>query len=189
MKSAYALLAHLDDVKDNRPPIDLWHPETVTDSRMRIDAAGEWFHDGDPVERIRLVRLFASILRRESDGSYYLITPAEKAWVEVEDVPFLIVAMSVTGVGAGQTISVTSNMAETVSVGAAHPLEFRAGRQAEPLPYVRLRDGLDAIFARPVYYELMELAETANVAGVPWFVIRSAGETFTIMRAESPDDE
>lgn len=155
---------------------------------MRIDASGDWFHDGDPVERMRLVRLFASILRRESDGNYYLITPVEKALVEVEDVPFLVVAMTVSGDGAGQTISVTTNMAETVAVDAAHPLEFRSGRQPEPLPYVHVRDGLDAIFARPVYYELMELAETRNVAGVPWFVIRSEGETFPIMQAESLDE-
>ena len=190
MKSAYALLSQLDDVKDKRPPKHLRQPEQVSESRMRIAAAGTWFHDAEPIERPRLVRLFASIMRREADGGYYLITPIEKARVEVEDVPFQDVSMTVNHASAAaQVLSVTTNVAETVKVDLDHELLFRAGRQPEPLPYVHIRDGLEAIFSRAAYYELMDLAELHEVAGSVWYGVRSAGRFWPAIRADAADTD
>jgi len=185
LKSAYALLSHLDDVKDKRPPIHLWQPDRVTESRMRIDVDGNWFHEGAAIERLRLARLFASILRREDDGQYYLITPVEKSRVDVEDAPFVIIGMDVRGSGSSRVITFTTNMAESVVVSDAHPLVFRAGRQEAPLPYVHVRDGLDARVSRAVYYDLMELVEEGAHEGRPWYGISAGGRFFPIQPADA----
>ena len=128
-------------------------------------------------------------MRREADGEFYLITPVEKARVDVEDAPFVIVQMQVDGAGPERTITLTTNMAESVTASAEHPLVFRPGRQTEPLPYVAIRDGLEALVSRSVYYDLMELVEELPHAGEPWYGIRAGGAVFPIQRvADSSTD-
>lgn len=136
---------------------------------IRIDVDGRWYYQNSPIGRMPLVKLFATVLSRDADGAYWLTTPIERGTIEVEDVPFVAVEMTVSGSGEDQIIRLRTNLDEWVEVGAEHPLwvEDRkgvAGDGAEhdaaggPVPYVQVKDGLNARVARSVYYDLVALA-------------------------------
>lgn len=143
---------------ENRlPPVESWHPAHCGDSFMRIASDGTWFHEGSPIGRPAMVRLFSTILRREPDGGYVLVTPAEKLSIAVNDAPFLAVEMKVDGEGRERRLAFRLNTGDLVVADAAHPLKVLE-RADGPHPYVTVRGGLDALIARPVYYELVNLA-------------------------------
>lgn len=146
------------------PPVHLWNPERCGDSAMRIARDGTWFHEGSPIGRPQMVRLFSTILRREEDGGFVLVTPAEKLDIHVEDAPFVAVELKSEGEGEARDIAFRLNTGDVVAAGPAHRLRFDEG----PHPYIEVRSGLDALIARPVYYELAELAlaEGADPAGL-----------------------
>ena len=146
------------------PPVEKWNPTHCGDSEMRIARDGTWFHQGSPIGRPAMVRLFSTILRREPDGSFVLVTPVEKLDIEVEDAPFLAVEVRSEGEGEQRSLAFRLNTGDLVVAGPEHRLRFEAG----PHPYVEVRRGLDALVARPVYYELAEiaLAEGAEPPGV-----------------------
>jgi hypothetical protein len=131
---------------------------------IRIDRDGRWYYENSPIGRLPLVKLFSTVLSRDSDGVYWLTTPAERGTIEVEDAPFVAVEMEVTGSGRDQHIRLRTNIDEWVSVDGDHPLwleqEARVGHDAAggPTPYVRIRDRLNARIARPLYYDLVALA-------------------------------
>ncbi len=130
------------------------------DLGMRIDRDGVWHYRGSPIGRPAMARLFAGILHRMPDGSYWLVTPAEQGRIEVEDVPFLAVEMRSEGEGRDRVVAFRTNLDEWVTAGAAHPLRLGSfGVSATQVPYVTVRDGLEARLTRPVFYELIELAE------------------------------
>ncbi len=139
------------------PPVESWNPAHCGPSDMRIARDGTWFHQGSPIGRVAMVRLFATILRRESDGSYVLVTPGEKLDIEVEDAPFIAVEVKSEGEGTARRLAFRLNTGELVAAGPEHPLRF-ADRDGEPAPYLHVRGGLEARLARPVFYELAELA-------------------------------
>ena len=152
----YSLMANLEPVAGlARPPVHLWQPETVQDIDLTIRRDGSWHYLGTPIRRPRLVRLFSSVLRREGDD-YYLVTPVEKCRITVEDVPFKVVLMAVQGEGEHQRLACTTDMAEPFIMDAAHPLRM-AGPDDARIPYVHVRDGLDARISRNVYYQLADL--------------------------------
>jgi hypothetical protein len=138
------------------PPVETWNPARCGDSAMRIARDGTWFHEGSPIGRPAMVRLFSTILRREPDGRFVLVTPAEKLDIEVEDAPFVAVEAKSEGEGPGRTLAFRLNSGDMVVAGPDHPIRFGDG--PDPHPYVSVRDGLEALIARPVYYELAELA-------------------------------
>jgi hypothetical protein len=146
------------------PPVEKWHPTHCGDSEMRIARDGTWFHQGSPIGRPAMVRLFSTILRREPDGGFVLVTPAEKLDIAVEDAPFVAVELKSEGEGMDRTLAFRLNTGDLVVAGPDHPLLFGAG----PHPYLEVRNGLDALVVRPVYYELAEiaLAEGAAPPGV-----------------------
>lgn len=127
------------------------------DIGLKIGRDGTWFYEGSPIGRKPLVKLFASVLRREADG-YYLVTPVEKVPIEVEDTPFLAVAMEATGKGVAQTLRFRTNLDDMVEAGPEHGLSFRVEPDGSFTPHVEVRDGLPARLTRPVYYELVALA-------------------------------
>ena len=130
------------------------------DIDIRIGRDGTWFYHGSPIGRKPLVKLFASVLRRDEAGDYWLQTPVEKARIQVDDAPFVAIEMTVTGTGCDQCLSFRSNLDETVQAGADHPLRFTFDdATGEPSPYVLIRPGLDALIARAVFYDLVDLAE------------------------------
>lgn len=125
---------------------------------FRIDANGGWWHEGRPIRRPELVRLFATALWRAPDGRYWLLTPVERVPVEVEDAPFLAVAMVTDGEGPARKIRMRTNINGEVTLDDRHPLLLRHGPGGTPLPYLQLERGLEARLTRAVYYELAELA-------------------------------
>lgn len=128
---------------------------------MRILADGSWLHDGTPIGRPALVRLFSTILRGEPDGSHVLVTPAEKLTIAVEDAPFVAVEMTSEGEGRARRLAFRTNVGDVVFAGPDHPLTVDdRGHGAHP--YLRVRGRLDALVARPVYYELANLAMEAE---------------------------
>lgn len=135
------------------PPVERWNPTHCGDSQMRIARDGTWFHEGAPIRRPAMVRLFASILRREPDGGYVLVTPVEKLDIAVEDAPFVAIEMKSEGAGRARRLAFRLNIDEVVVAGRDRPIRLAQGQ-----PYLTVRDGLDALIARPVYYELAELA-------------------------------
>jgi hypothetical protein len=148
------------------PPVEKWNPGHCGDSAMRIARDGIWYHEGSPIGRPEMVRLFSTILRREPDGSYVLVTPAEKLDILVEDAPFVAVELKSEGEGEGRTLAFRLNTGDVVIAGPEHKLRFERGDS--PHPYLHVRAGLEALVARPVYYEMAELAlaEGAEPAGL-----------------------
>jgi len=165
------------------PPVAKWNPSHCGDSEMRIARDGTWHHQGSPIGRPAMVRLFSTILRREPDGGFVLVTPVEKLSIEVEDAPFVAVELRTEGEGERRTLAFRLNTDDLVVAGPGHGLRFngdsyfsarpeqaaaRRGKSNCPHPYLEVRDGLDALVARPVYYELAEiaLAEGGSPPGV-----------------------
>ncbi len=164
---------------------DLWNPAFQGDIDMHISADGTWLYQGTPILRDRLVRLFASILRREDDGKYYLVTPVEKVGITVEDAPFLAVTMSVAGQSTEQIITLETSVGDSVVVGPGHSLRFSDGSgHSGPKPYVLIRGYLEALVTRPLYYDLVELGVEHEVDGRQWFGVWSSGAFFPMARAE-----
>ena len=139
------------------PPVEQWNPLHCGDSEMRIARDGIWYHQGSPIGRPAMVRLFSTILRREEDGRFVLVTPVEKLDIEVEDAPFVAVELKAEGEGEAASLAFRLNTGDVVVAGPDHPLRFEQGADG-PHPYLRVRGGLEALIARPVYYELAELA-------------------------------
>ncbi len=146
------------------PPVEKWNPSHCGDSEMRIGRDGTWYHQGSPIGRPAMVRLFSTILRREPDGRFVLVTPVEKLDIEVEDAPFVAVELRSEGEGRTRNLAFRLNTGDLVVAGPEHKLRFEAG----PHPYLEVRGGLDALVARPVYYEVAEiaLAEGASPPGL-----------------------
>ena len=164
---------------------DLWNPAFHGDIDMHISADGTWLYQGTPILRDRLVRLFASILRREDDGKYYLVTPVEKVGITVEDAPFLAVVMSVTGQTKEQIVTLETSVGDSVVVGPDHPLRFSNGSgHSGPKPYVLIRDCLEALVSRSLFYDLVELGVEHEVDGRHWFGVWSSGAFFPMARAK-----
>lgn len=134
------------------PPVEKWTPEHCGHSAMRIARDGTWFHEGSPIGRPAMVRLFSTILRREPDGRHVLVTPVEKLDIDVEDAAFVAVELKSEGEGAARRLAFRLNTGDPAMAGPDHPLRLGAR------PYLAVRGGLEALIARPVYYELAELA-------------------------------
>ena len=149
------------------PPVDAWNPDHCGHSGMRIAADGTWFHEGSPIGRPAMVRLFSTILRREADGRHVLVTPVEKLDIDVEDAAFLAVEVKTEGEGQERSLAFRLNIGDVVIAGADHPLHVEE-RADGPHPSLHVRGGLEARIARPVYYELAELAlaEDADPLGL-----------------------
>jgi len=162
-------LAEIARLADERklPPVASWNPRHCGHSFMRIARDGTWFHEGSPIGRQAMVRLFSNILRREPDGGFVLVTPVEKLDIDVEDAPFVAVELKSEGEGEGRSLAFRLNTGDMVVAGPDRPLRFEA-RGDGPHPYLAVRDGLDALVARPVYYELanLALAEGAEPLGL-----------------------
>jgi uncharacterized protein len=135
------------------PPVDDWHPVHSGESFMRIAADGTWFHEGSPINRVNMVRLFSTILRREADGSYVLVTPAEKLRIEVEDTPFIAVEVKSEGTQEARQLGFRLATGELVLAGPQHPIRV-SGSGEDPRPDLMVRGGMEARIARAAWVEL-----------------------------------
>ena len=173
----------LEREKFNLPPVDRWNPEYTGEIDIVIKRDGIWFHDGEPIKRADLVRLFSSILRKEADD-YFLVTPVEKQRIDVEDVPFLAVQFEHRQEGAAQVLSFTTNLGECVEAGKENPITYRPIPGATDLaPYIHIRNGLEARILTSIFYDLMDLVVERNVDGVGEVGLFSGGEFFKLSDA------
>jgi uncharacterized protein len=156
-------LAQIAEMAEKRtlPPVETWRPTKCGDSGMRIARDGTWFHEGSPIKRQNMVRLFSSILRREADGDYVLVTPVEQLTIAVDDAPFLAVEMKSDGKGEGRRLAFRLNTGDMVVVGHAHPITVRGTIDA-PAPYVAVRGGMEARIGRAAFYDLANMALEEN---------------------------
>ena len=162
------------------PPVHLWKPAHCGDSLMRIAADGTWFHEGSPIGRPALVRLFSTILRREPDGGFVLVTPGEKLDIQVDDAPFVAVEATSEGEGSDRCIIFRTNTDDLVAAGPDNVLRIDTAPDGTPRPYLHVRAGLEALVNRAVFYQLADLAlaEGATLPGL-W----SDGAFFPFMPA------
>jgi hypothetical protein len=168
--------------------VHLWNPPFCGDIDIRIAADGTWFYQGSPIRRRALVRLFASILKREGE-KYFLVTPVEKVGIRVDDVPFLAVEMKVETESAGRALTFRTDVDDWIACGADHALRFEPdGATGALKPYLHVRDDLWARVVRSVFYDLVGLGEERKVAGEPVFGVASRGAFFAMMKAERLKD-
>ncbi len=150
------------------PPVEQWDPPYCGDSDMVIARDGSWSHQGDPIRRPELVRLFSTLLRKD-DAGFMLVTPAEKLSIRVEDAPFIAVAMTMEGEAENQCLTFTTNVGDQAVAGPDHPMRFQPDpASGAPIPYVHVRGGLEAKLTRSVYYSLVERAVARDGALGVW---------------------
>lgn len=165
------------------PPVHLWNPPFSGDLDIRIARDGTWYHEGGAINRVELVRLFASILKLE-EGRYYLITPVEKVGITVEDAPFVATDFDVSGTGQDQCLTFTTNVGDQAVAGAENPLRVeRNPGNDEPSPYIVIRAGLEALIDRKSFYRLVDLGEEQD----GWFGVWSSGVFFPIIPMDDLD--
>ena len=170
------------------PPVHLWDPAYCGEIDMRIAADGTWFYQGTPIGRPALVKLFASILKREGE-KYFLVTPVEKCGIVVEDAPFMAVELQVADDGARRQLCFRTNVDDWVVCGTGHPLRFELEQATGGLkPYIHVRSDLWAKVTRAVFYDLADLGEAREIAGTRMFGVTSAGEFYAMAPASSLED-
>jgi len=177
-----ALVRRAGGLNRGKPPVERWNPPDCGEIDMRIAADGTWFYLGTPIGRKPLVELFASVLRRDADDKFYLVTPVEKIVIRVDDAPFLAVELHAEGENEARTITIRTNVGDVVTAGPDHPLRFAVEEGTGGVkPYVLVRGRLEALFARPLLYELVDLGTERKVDGVPCFGVWSGGVFFPIL--------
>jgi hypothetical protein len=157
------------------PPVHLWDPPNCGEIDIVIRKDGAWFHEGTPIGREALVRLFSTVLRRDPDG-IYLVTPVEKLKIRVEDAPFIATRVD----RDGEALRFTTNVGDEVEAGPENAIRVEAGEDGEPRPYLHVRRGLEALIARPVFYELVEMAQERDTPDGPTLGVASNGAWFPV---------
>lgn len=174
----------------NYPPVERWEPDDCGEIDIRIATDGTWYHEGRPIRRPELVKLFSRVLRRDNDGHHYLVTPVEKMRIRVDDAPLHVSAMQLAGTGRGQRIVFRTLTDDRIPLNADHPIVMRAApADGEPRPYVRARGELDALVLRPVYYELAEHVCEVTIDGRVRLGVWSAGCFFPLDESQPPARE
>ncbi len=174
------------DARNGRglPPIHKWHPDLVVDLDMRIHRDGRWDYMGSPIGRKPMVKLFSTVLRKDGD-EYFLVTPPEKLRITVDDAPFVAVAMEVKGAGRQQVLVFTTNVDDVTAAGPDAPLRMAIDPQShEPAPYVLVRDRLEALINRAVFYDLVALGVEEMIDEELRFGVWSGGVFFPFARAD-----
>jgi hypothetical protein len=167
-------------VPERRPaPVETWHPPYCGDIGLKICRDGTWLYSGSPIRRPALVKLFAGVLRKDTDGRTYLVTPAEMVDVEVEDAPFLAVEMAVEGNARRQQLVFRTNVDDVVACGPEHPLRFAEQQPGGGLkPYLLVRGRLEALLTRTLVHDLVALAVEEQHEGRATAGVWSGGTFF-----------
>lgn len=167
------------------PPVHKWDPENVGEIDIRIAADGTWYHEGDPILRHELVKLFSTVLRKDDDGRHYLVTPVERLAIKVDVAPLYVSEMYREGEGADQTLVFRTHTGDVAPLDDDHPLDVRVDAESgEPTPLILVRDSLQGILARSVFYDLVDIAEEREVDGVAVQGVMSAGKFRVIGRTD-----
>jgi hypothetical protein len=161
------------------PPVHLWNPAHSGEIDIVIKSDGRWVHEGATISREALVRLFSTVLRKDPDG-IYLVTPVEKLKITVEDAPFVAVRVDRARSEEGDALKFLTNVGDEVEAGPDNAIRVEIGEDGEPRPYLHVRRGLEALISRPVFYELVELAEPRETPGGETLGVTSNGAWFPI---------
>ena len=183
--SAEGIAAAARQAKTRGPaPVHLWDPPFCGDLDMRIARDGTWFYLGTPIGRHELVKLFSSVIRKDGDD-YFLVTPAEKVGISVDDAPFVAVDFEVSNPGPDQTLTFTTNVADTAVAGPDHPIRVVLDPETgEPSPYILIRTNLEALIDRKSFYRLVDIGSHAMCDGAQWFGIQSSGVFFPVIPSD-----
>ena len=176
-------LANLIEGKDG---LSAPNGETQADRHfgMRIGRDGTWYYLGTPIRRLPLVKLFSTALRRDDKGDFWLVTPVERGRIDVEDAPFVAVGLTVEGEGQDTRLTFRTNLDEEIVAGAEHPIRVEVDPETEePTPYIHVRDNLEALIARSVFYDLAEMAEEVTVGDGIELRVWSGGNVFHLGNA------
>ena len=180
-----ALTASLPRESGRLPPVERWNPPFCGDIDMRIAADGTWFYQKTPIGRLALVKLFASVLKREGD-KYFLVTPVEKVGIVVDDAPFLAVEMAASSGECGRILEFRTNVDDRVDAGPGHALRFEQQPANGGLkPYLHVRRDLWAKVTRALFYDLVALGEERDIGGKAMFGVVSSGEFFAMAEASA----
>lgn len=177
-----ALLAKAEKDEQGLPPVHQWHPERQADIDMRIDREGNWYYLGSLIERQRMVALFSTILLREGDD-YFLVTPVEKLRIQVDAAPFTATDVERVHEAGADKLVFTTNVGSHVIAGHKHPIRVDTDPgTGEPIPCLHVRDNLEALIARNMFYQLVEWARQEQRDGATHLLIDSDGATFALGR-------
>ena len=180
-----AIAAGLPRENKGLPPVERWNPPYCGDIDMRIATDGTWFYQKTPIGRLALVKLFASVLKREGD-KYFLVTPVEKVGIAVDDAPFLAVEMKASVAETGSILEFRTNVDDWVAAGPGHALRFEQEALTGGLkPYLHVRRELWAKVTRALFYDLVALGEERDVGGKAMFGVVSGGEFFAMSEASA----
>ncbi|MGF1606636.1 MAG: DUF1285 domain-containing protein [Rhodothalassiaceae bacterium] len=167
------------------PPVDKWNPDFCGDIDMVIKRDGSWHYMGTPILRPEMVRLFASVLRRDDDGKTYLVTPVEKLGIQVEDAAFLAIELEHKNAGEQAELYLSTQTGDVIRIDAEHPIWTEHDPDTgEDRPYVHVRGGLNALIARPVWYRLVDLAQPEEIDGTRYLGVWSDGDFFPLGPAQ-----
>lgn len=166
-------------------PVNSWDPDFCGNINIKIQKDGTWLYNGSPINRIKLVKLFSNILKKEGNN-YFLVTPVEKVGIMVEDAPFLINNLDITGQGRGKTFDFTTQVGDTVRLSKNNPLRFTFNSKSfEPSPYILVRNNLEALIDRKNFYRLINSGETSEYKNENWFGVWSENTFFPIISSKS----
>ena len=180
MSELKQILASIKSAEATQAARREWNPANRGEIDIRIAADGSWHHEGRRFQRDSMVKLFAGILRREQDD-YYLVTPAERLRIEVEDAPFVAVLVEQIDDNGTPAIVFTTNIGERIVVDQTHGLRVDIDAHTrQPRPYVHLHDGLEALISRSAFYDLLNLAYEIERNGVACLAITSMGQEFEL---------
>ena len=164
--------------KKGLPPVDKWNPPFCGDIDLKILRDGRWMYMGTEIKRPAMVRLFSTILRLDSDGEYYLVTPVEKVRIQVEDTPFLIVSMNKLKKENKTSLIFYTSLQDEIILTKKNPISIEVNDKNEPSPYILVRNNLRGLISRSVYYELIEYAQERTIEDKNFLTIESNNEIF-----------
>ncbi len=166
-------------------PVHLWNPPFSGNLDIRIARNGTWYYQESAITRPAMVRLFSSILRKDGD-KFFLVTPAERVGITVDDAPFVAVDVDIESSGAGQILTFETQVGDRICASAENPIRIEHSTdRAEPAPYILVRSNLEALIDRKTFYRMIEMAEHAPFNGEDWFGLHSCGHFFPIMRSDA----
>src|SRR5437868_6616005 len=178
----------LAEASKRAPPVELWDPPFCGNLDMRIAADGTWYYLKTPIGRPALVKLFASVVKREGDN-YFLVTPVEKCGIQVDDAPFVAVELKVEEGALGQVLNFRTNVDEWIDCGPDHQLRFDPEPRTGGLkPYLHVRRGLWAKVTRPLFFDLVDLGEERKISGTALFGVSSMSAFFPMAPADQVKD-
>lgn len=180
------LIESIPDARERSyPPVENWNPDHVGSIDIRIAADGTWYHDGDPIRRPALVKLFSTVLRQDADGKHYLVTPVERLAIKVDVAPLFVSDMFLEDPGPNQVVTFKTHTEDVARLDSDHPLSVTIDPQtAEPTPLVLMRGRLKGLLSRSVFYDLVDLAEEHDLEGCAVQGIMSAGTFHIIGRSD-----